>query len=156
MNDLPGPQGWSAAKGELGLKVKVHEPKVVVPSAVLPPLVMENAGLLAVPPVKATVVAPEMATGAPALSTPAKPLLKLMGAAGVATATKAVAALAAVAGVAATVVSAAATKVVVVGLVLPPQAASALTRARAKASWLGLARVRAIVCMLETSLMMDV
>ncbi|MEI6804422.1 MAG: hypothetical protein WCK83_14775 [Burkholderiales bacterium] len=120
MKLLPGPNAWLAGKGELAAKVKVHEPKVVVPVAVNPPLVNVAVGDVPVPE-NATVVAPEIATGAPAASTPTNPLLKVTGAAGVATATKAVVAVAAVAAVAATTVLEAATKVVVV---VPPQATS--------------------------------
>ena len=127
LNDLPGPQGWSAGKGDVAANVKVHEPKVVVPVAVLPPLVIVNPGALAVPPVKATVVVPVMATEVPVALVPEKPLVKVWGVAVLAAATKAVVAETAVAAVAATVVLVVATLVTTVSL-LPPQPASAATK----------------------------
>ena len=60
------------------VKVKMHEPKVVTPLAVNPPLVMVTFGVAPVL-LKATVVEPRSATGAPAALTPENPLANTTG-----------------------------------------------------------------------------
>ena len=121
MSVLPGPQGWSAANGDVLANVNVHEPKVVVPVAVLPPLVMEKPGELAVPPENATVVVPVTATVAPVALVPEKPLVNVWGAVVLAAATNAVVAETAVAAVAATEVLVVATLVGAMLVPPPPQ-----------------------------------
>ena len=65
---LPAEKGWPEGKVEV-VKVKMHEPKVVTPLAVNPPLVILTFGVAPVP-LKATVVVPVTLTGAPAASKP--------------------------------------------------------------------------------------
>ena len=72
---LPAEKGWPEGKVEV-VKVKMHEPKVVTPLAVNPPLVILTFGVAPVP-LKATVVVPVTLTGAPAASKPEKPLANM-------------------------------------------------------------------------------
>lgn len=128
---LPIANGDSGGNVE-AVTVKIQDPKVVLPVAVLPPLVMANAGV-ALLLVKATVVAPVRATGvAPAVpSVPEKPLAKV-ATVGVAPA---------VAGARATMLVALTAAVVFLfatdigsGESPPPQAASVAANVRPKAN----------------------
>lgn len=131
LTTLPRANGDSAGKVE-AVTVKIHDPKVVTPDAVLPLLVIVKAGV-ALLLVKATVVGPARVTGVAlaVLSVPEKPLLKVatIGAAFVVAGTKA----ATLVAVTAAVISAFATGTVA-GESLPPQAANAAANVRPKAN----------------------